>query len=142
MIQSYAPPSEVKPAALPVILVIEDHEITNRALSLALKARGFESQACINGQQALDHLKKSIPAAALVDVHLPDTSGLELTRKLRAIVGEDMPIIVMSGDTSMTTLTALPHVGATYFVSKPINIKHLMERLAEWIPQSVAQPKV
>jgi DNA-binding response OmpR family regulator len=70
-------------------------------------------------------------AAAVVDIHLPDLSGLVVSQKLREILGPQTPIIVLSGDTSMTTLNSLPHVGATYFFSKPVNASYLLERMKQ-----------
>jgi FixJ family two-component response regulator len=52
---------------------------------------------------------------------------------LRDLLGPDVPIIVLSGDTSMPMLNSLPHVGATYFFSKPVNAQQLVERLNEWV---------
>jgi len=117
----------------PTVLVIEDHAPTTRALALALGRGGFESRVCHNGQEALETLHTQRPAAVLVDVHLPDISGIDLTKKMRKLIGEQIPIVVMSGDTSMNTLSALPKTGANYFLPKPINVSHLMEQLTEWI---------
>ena len=52
---------------------------------------------------------------------------------MRELLGPDVPIIVVSGDTSMEVINALSHVGATYFFSKPLNVPNLLERLKEWI---------
>ena len=69
----------------------------------------------------------------MIDIHLPDISGLVLSTKLREKYGPDLPIIIVSGDTSMEMIRSLPHVGATYFFPKPINAEYLLERLREWI---------
>jgi FixJ family two-component response regulator len=42
-----------------------------------------------------------------------------------------MPIIILSGDTSMENIRSLHHVGATYFISKPFNADHLIEQLRD-----------
>jgi CheY-like chemotaxis protein len=68
-----------------------------------------------------------------VDIHLPDMNGLLLAQQLRARFGPDTPIIVISGDTSMPTLSAVSDVGATHFFSKPISASYLLERLRQWI---------
>ena len=68
----------------------------------------------------------------MTDLSLPDSEGLEASRKLHAAVPK-VPIIVLSGDTSMQTLNSLPHVGATYFYSKPVNSNQLLERLRKWV---------
>ena len=65
---------------------------------------------------------------AVVDIHLPDMNGLVVSQKFRERLGPHAPIIVLSGDTSMETLNSLPHVGATYFFSKPVNSGQLLER--------------
>ena len=68
---------------------------------------------------------------------MPDISGLVVSQKLREMLGPDVPIIVLSGDTSMQMLNSLPHVGATYFFSKPVNASQLVERMREWVPLPV-----
>ena len=67
----------------------------------------------------------------MVDIHLPDISGLVLSSKLRERFGPGRPIIILSGDASMENLRSLSHVGATYFISKPFNSQHLIDRLRE-----------
>jgi DNA-binding response OmpR family regulator len=81
----------------------------------------------------LDYVRANGCAAALVDIHLPDLSGLVVAQKLREMLGPDAPIVVVSGDTSMEVINALPHVGATYFFSKPLNVAYLLERMKEWV---------
>ena len=81
---------------------------------------------------ALKQIECEMLSAAVVDIHLPDISGLVLSSKLRERYGPKLPIIVLSGDTSMENIRSLQHVGATYFISKPFNSEHLVERLREF----------
>jgi DNA-binding response OmpR family regulator len=113
------------------ILIVDDHAQTAKAVAGIIRRAGFETVVANCGADALDFVSEHRPSAALVDVHLTDLSGLVLTSKLRERMGEEMPIIILSGDTSMETLNSLPLVGATYFFSKPVNAKHLVERLGE-----------
>jgi CheY-like chemotaxis protein len=69
----------------------------------------------------------------MVDIHLPDLNGLVITRKLCDQLGPRVPIIVVSGDTSMETLNSLAHVGATYFLSKPTSPAVLLQILGDCI---------
>ncbi|HEY1685474.1 MAG TPA: response regulator, partial [Tepidisphaeraceae bacterium] len=71
------------------------------------------------------------PDAAVIDIHLPDLSGLILSQQLRAHFGERTPIIVVSGDGSQEVLNSLSQVGATYFFSKPVNARALVEKLQD-----------
>ncbi len=82
-----------------------------------------------------------IPAAAVVDIHLPDLNGLLLSQKLRTAFGPTPPIIVLSGDTSTETIRSLAHVGATYFFSKPVNGKHLIEKIRTLLEEDANKPE-
>jgi len=124
------------PAAPPRILVIDDSHPTADALSAVLRRAKYETAVAYRGIEGLEMARNGSYGAAVVDVHLPDLSGLVVSQKLREILGPRTPIIVLSGDTSMTTLNSLPHVGATYFFSKPVNASLLLERLREWLDPS------
>ena len=128
---SYGP----RPGSLrPKILIVDDSKPTARALSVLLTNARYDTAIAFRGADALETARTGGPfAAAIVDIHLPDISGLLVSQQLREFVGPDMPIIVLSGDTSMQTLNSLPHVGATYFYSKPVNSTQLLERLREWV---------
>ena len=100
---------------------------------------GYQPVVCHKGINAFGLVEtmngsRSLIAAALVDIHLPDLHGLVVSRKLREMLGPHVPMIVISGDTSMATLNALSHVGATYFMSKPLNPAALLQRLKEYLP--------
>jgi CheY-like chemotaxis protein len=115
------------------ILIVDDHAIVVRALSLILADAGYQTAPFLCGQDALAYVRDHPIHAAVIDIHLPDISGLVLTQRLREQLGPDIPIIIVSGDTSMENLNSLPHVGATYFFSKPLKSKQLIEQLRELI---------
>ncbi len=128
------------PGTLPTILIVDDNTNVTRALVRLVQKAGYVAIGCHCGADALACLQTTTPAAAVIDVHLPDISGLILAQKLRDRLGSAVPIIVMSGDTSMETLNSLSHVGATYFYSKPISsaslLKHLKTLLAGESPEA------
>jgi CheY-like chemotaxis protein len=115
------------------ILVVEDDPATAKSFSSILRRAGYEPTICYNGTCALRLARDLAPRAAFIDVHLPDLSGLVLTQKLREQLGADIPIIIVSGDTSMETLNSLAHVGATYFLSKPTTPAVMLQMLTRWI---------
>ena len=118
----------------PSVLIVDDSTLTAKALAQVLRGSGFQPAVFHAGLPALDFAKANVPAAAVIDIHLPDINGLVLSQKLRETLGAEKPIIVLSGDTSMETLNSLPHVGATYFFSKPVNAAQLIERLRNLVP--------
>ena len=126
-----------KPITRPRILIIDDSQPTANALSAVFRRAQYETAVAYRGNEGIERARTGSFDAALVDIHLPDLSGLVVSQKLREILGPNTPIIVLSGDTSMTTLNSLPHVGATYFFSKPVNASYLLERLKAWLsPQT------
>jgi DNA-binding response OmpR family regulator len=121
------------PIAAPTILIVDDNEPTANALAKVIGAARFQTAVSYRGTDAVEYAANHPIDAAVVDIHLPDISGLVVTQKLRERLGPATPIIILSGDTSMETLNALPYVGATYFFSKPVNAAQLIERLQEWV---------
>ena len=131
---SLTPPAADPAApALPTghVLVVEDNPGVARALATIIGNAGFAAVPCTRGTEALHYCRSGRPVAAVIDIHLPDINGLVLAQKLRDEFGDDTPIIIVSGDTSMETIKSLSHVGATYFFSKPINPAALVERLKD-----------
>jgi two-component system sensor histidine kinase RpfC len=116
----------------PCVLVVDDNEMVAHALAKLLGAEGWRVAISYSGLDALKQVECETLAAAVIDIHLPDISGLVLSSKLRQQYGPKLPIIVLSGDTSMENIRSLEHVGATYFISKPFNSEHLVERLREF----------
>ena len=113
------------------VLVVEDNPGVATALAAVIRRAGFDATACHSGAEAMSHLDIARPQAAVLDIHLPDINGLVLAHKLRDRLGGDVPIIIVSGDTSIETIKSLGHVGATYFFSKPVSPSVLVERLKE-----------
>ena len=114
------------------VLIVDDNPGVTRALARLLEQHGYRTAVCHTGTEALAYAARNQPAAAVVDIHLPDICGLNLSKQLRTRFGaEACPIIVLSGDTSMENLKRLPQAGANYFLSKPFKSEHLVERLKE-----------
>ncbi len=115
----------------PRILFVDDDLIVLRAMKSLLEKAGFDPTCCGTAEDAMTRARAGVDAAVL-DIHLPDQNGLELSLQIRDVIGPDRAIIVLSGDNSMETIRALPGAGATYFFSKPVNPKLLVDKLREW----------
>jgi FixJ family two-component response regulator len=118
------------PSGLPV-LIVDDNQAVTRALAKLLARHGMKPIACVNAAEAMTQIEQLVPAAAVVDIHLPDLSGLILSQRLRDRFGPRMPIIIVSGDGSREVLGSLARVGATHFFSKPVSAQMLVERLRQ-----------
>ncbi|MGE5408393.1 MAG: response regulator transcription factor [Syntrophothermus sp.] len=111
----------------PRILVCDDEPQILRALRVILRDAGFEAVTAETGEEALDLAAVRPPAAAILDLMLPDVDGVELTRRLRE--WSEMPILVLSAvgeeDRKVDALAA----GADDYVTKPFGPRELVARL-------------
>lgn len=120
------------------VLIVDDSQPTALALAKLLIRDGFEVAVYTNGSDALSYLNVGRPAAAVVDIHLPDISGLAISQHIRQNFGAELPIIIISGDSSMDNINSLSMVGATYFYSKPVKAADLIKRLRELVSADAA----
>jgi DNA-binding response OmpR family regulator len=111
-------------------LIVEDNPVTAKAVAQLVGAH-YPTVSFHRGSSMLAYAKEHGCLAAIVDLHLPDLNGLLVVDRLRSLCGPDVPIIILSGDTSIETLNSLPHVGATYFFSKPVAGSTLLEKINE-----------
>jgi CheY-like chemotaxis protein len=126
----------------PHVLIVDDHHGVTRALSALLQRSGFAPTCFNSGRDAISFVEGG-PAAnpiavVVLDIHMPDMSGLVVSQKLRELMGPAVPIVILSGDSSMETLNSLPHVGATHFFRKPIKADQLIAHLRELLAISSA----
>ena len=126
-----AKPAADLPATTRDIMIVEDNDTVARALKRFLETKGYGAPVFSTGKEATTYVGTHRPSAVIVDIHLPDLSGLILIQQLRERLGATTPIVVLSGDVSMATINSLPHVGATYFFSKPVQPSTLLERLEQ-----------
>ncbi|HEX4054176.1 MAG TPA: response regulator [Tepidisphaeraceae bacterium] len=122
------------------VLVVDDNQFVTQSLFSLLRSEGFDPIVFQSAQPALEFIRGNCPDIALIDLHLPDLSGLELSRELRQTHGDGLPIIIFSGDSSLETLKALSGVGATFFMAKPVNAPHLMECIKQWTGPAKVPP--
>ena len=114
---------------LATVLIVDDNEVVASTLSRMLSGANFASRLAFRGRHAIQIARECDFEAAVVDVHLPDLNGLVVVQRLREIFGPRVPIVVVSGDTSMEVLNSLTYVGATHFFGKPLNVSCLLHFL-------------
>nr|WP_275296216.1 response regulator [Jiangella ureilytica] len=115
----------------PRVLVVDDVPALTRALAINLRARGWEVVTAADGRGALKAAARRHPDVVVLDLGLPDMSGLEVIAGLRGRTG--VPIIVLSArQDSSDTVRALD-AGADDYVTKPFDMEELLARLrAAW----------
>ena len=106
------------------ILVVDDEKLVRWALTQKCAEFGYQTMEAENGEAALRVLQNDSVDAVLLDVHLPDLSGIEVLEKLKQ-AGETRSIIMMTADPQLDDVKAALRLGAYDFVSKPINFEEL-----------------
>jgi two-component system KDP operon response regulator KdpE len=109
------------------VLVVEDERGLRRALALNLGARGYQVVEAESGTRALTLAAAEQPDVLVLDLGLPDISGFEVIRTLRAF--SQVPIIVLSARTGSTDKVTALDLGADDYVTKPFNLDALFARL-------------
>jgi two-component system KDP operon response regulator KdpE len=115
------------PAKAQRVLVVDDEPQILRALKVVLREAGFEAVPAETGSQALDLAAVRPPEAAIVDLVLPDVSGIEVTRGLRA--WSEMPILVLSAVGEEEQKVLALEAGADDYITKPFGARELVARL-------------
>jgi two-component system KDP operon response regulator KdpE len=109
------------------VLVCDDEPQILRALKVLLRDGGYETDTAETAGEALDRAALRTPDAAIIDLVLPDGSGIDVCRRLRE--WSEVPIIVLSAvgeeDAKVDALAA----GADDYVTKPFSPRELLARL-------------
>lgn len=113
-------------ARLPVVLFIDDDPAIVDATTMLLGAYGFAVHAALNGEEALTHLTNGVqPDIVVSDFRLPGYNGVELVRRVRNATTEDLPTVLMTGDTSGQEIIAANLANCT-ILRKPVDTDQLV----------------
>lgn len=109
------------------ILLVDDDSSIARALALALRTL-YTVDLASTGEQALQQISRQEYAAILLDLHLPDMSGLAVCRQLR-LRDTRTPVLILSGESQVLTKINLLDAGANDYLTKPFSLGELKARL-------------
>jgi DNA-binding response OmpR family regulator len=109
------------------LLFIEDDDGIRLALSMALEDEGYEVRQAPNGEVGLVEFRRTPPDLVLLDLRLPDMSGFDVCRALRA--ESIVPIIMITAQTDTHDMVAGLEAGADDYVTKPVVPKELAARI-------------
>jgi two-component system NtrC family response regulator len=102
------------------IFYVEDDVPTGRVVKAIAEKEGYALRLISSGKDFLRLLSEAPPDLCLLDLHLPDASGLELLEKLRRS-RPDIPAIVVTASESVEDVVTAMRLGASDYVTKPIN---------------------
>ena len=108
------------------VLVVDDEDAIRDAVAYILRADGNDVKVASTGAAAVDAIAGELFDLVVLDVMLPDISGVEVARRVRA--QSDVPIIMLTALSSETDLVVGFEAGADDYVAKPFSVHELVSR--------------
>ena len=115
------------------ILVVDDEPSILRLLREALTQWGYQVTTASNARDALDALRTEMYDAAITDIRMPDTSGLDLLKEIKKH-DDSIEVVIMTGYPTIASAVEALKEGAYDYLSKPLildELRHLMARVTE-----------
>jgi two-component system alkaline phosphatase synthesis response regulator PhoP len=109
------------------ILLVDDETLITDSLSYSLQREGFTVKAVTHGKQALDAINDFNPDLIVLDLMLPDMSGLEVCRRLRTT--HSTPVIMLTARGEEIDRVLGLEVGADDYLAKPFSFRELLARI-------------
>ena len=124
--------------AVPLILIVEDEPAVRFSLRVASEREGWRTVEATTGEQALAAIGRQRPDLVLLDIMLPDMSGLDVCRQIRL---EDrlLPIIMVSARGDEVDKIVGLELGADDYVTKPFSVRELVARVRAGLRRAAAE---
>ena len=107
------------------VLICDDEVLLRLWLEEHLAERGFETEGVEDGASLLEAIKRDAADVVLLDLRLPDTSGIQLIPKLKEI-DPSLPILMMTAHGDVETAVQAVRAGAHHFLEKPLELAELV----------------
>ena len=119
-IRELDPLAETPPIPAPPILVVEDEPHSRRIATMALEHAGYRCAQAANAAEALAALQRERPRLVVMDLNLPGTDGLQLTRWLKEdALTRDIPVLAVTAYAMPGDLDIASEAGCDGYIAKP-----------------------
>jgi CheY-like chemotaxis protein len=109
------------------ILVVDDNPDSITIMRTILESRGYEVTVANSGADALAQLKKGAPDVLLLDIMMPEMSGIEVLQQIKDDVNTGrLPVILVTAKTHDEDVLSGYQYGADYYITKPFTAKQLL----------------
>ena len=115
------------------VLIVEDNELNLKLFRDLLDAHGYETIQTRNGLDALTLAREHVPDLILMDIQLPEVSGLEVTKWLKEdAVLRDIPVIAVTAFAMKGDEERIRMGGCEAYISKPISVSHFLDAIRQY----------
>lgn len=109
------------------ILIMDDEQDTLSMLAMTLKFSGFDVATASSGQEAIEQASEYQPDVIILDVMMPDLSGIEVFKAIKAQLPDTPPVIFLSASIRPKDQLAGMEAGAHTYLVKPVMREKLIE---------------
>jgi two-component system cell cycle response regulator DivK len=116
------------------VLIVEDNELNMKLFHDLLEAQGYETLETREGLQALSLARLHRPDLILMDIQLPEISGLEVTKWLKddeALAG--IPVVAVTAFAMKGDEERIRAGGCAAYIAKPISVSHFLETIRKFL---------
>ena len=126
---------EPEPEAERIVLVAEDNDLNFELLSAILVRDGLQIRWARDGIEAVTLAAANRHDLLILDLHLPELSGLDVLRRVRADPStRELPVLVLTADAMQATREEALREGATEIVTKPFDVNAIRAAVARLLP--------
>lgn len=111
------------------VMVVDDDSMTRDLISFTLRQKGFEVITVDDGLHAVMQAQDEPPDLLILDVMLPDFSGLEVLNLLKSRFKVDVPVIIMSRIDHQKVMIAADKLGVIEYLVKPFEMVQLTDKI-------------
>ncbi len=118
-----------------LILVVEDNALVVDAMRALLEATGHEVSTASSVEETVERCRERMPSLMLLDITLPDGSGLDALARLAADVGCPPITVALTGHDDPALTRACREAGCRAVLLKPVPARELMRLVREWVDE-------
>lgn len=111
-----------------LILIVDDDIFVSQMVAERLKVEGYAAMTAATGKEAVASLVAFHPACVLLDLTLPDMSGFEVLKRIKAF-RPSLPVIIVTGNHDESEGRRAIELGARDYITKPIDFIYLLNEL-------------
>lgn len=119
------------------VLIVEDNELNMKLFNDLLQAHGYVTIGTRHGGEAVDLARRHRPDLILMDIQLPEISGIDVTRRLKADPElKAIPVIAVTAFAMKGDEERIREGGCEAYLSKPISVAKFIETVQQFLPET------
>jgi len=119
------------------ILTIDDQQLILLSVEKKLTELGYQVKTANCGKLGIEAIDSFEPDMVIVDINMPDLSGIEVIQHIRIVRKLHIPILVMSGNTNENTILESYNLGIDDYMKKPVSLDEMVARINRILPRSI-----